>query len=618
MILQSLYERDKALGEKLPDGFVRKEIPLIIVIDPAGSLVLVKGLEDGAKEQGESHTIPTPVTRTSGVSPNLFWDHYGYVLGLAKKETEKECAKSRRQMDAFVEQVRQFAKKFPSNPVFQAVKAFYDKEEYLRITQDEDKVATITKKPGANMTFLVSFPGGSDRLVTDEQDLRDYQSAHYYAGQTDGEEAICLITGRKGPISRLHPGIKLSGMPLSLVNFQVNSGYDSYGKSQAYNAPVSPQAAEGYASALNDLLGKGKDTNYFLAGITYVFWTSHTDEDKLAGDFKSATFSPPLAPKEEDGKKRKPTKGKGKTPLQIDRAKCKKVLSTLRAIRGDKNALPQRESEERFYLLALEPGRGRISVKLFVEGTIREIFAHTLQHLEDLKIYGREVKRMDDDPAIPSLYALVGALMPAALKADKWPKRPIEALVRSITTGAPYPTDLYTSCLQRIKAERNVSELRAAYIKGYINRDYRYRHHTEENIITMSLNKNQTNKGYLAGRLFAVLECLQQIANSKATITDSYFGNAMTSPAAVFPYLIRLSIHHQKKAKRDQPGFYKECTKQLDEIMALLGGDETPYPTHFTLEEQGFFSLGYYHQKQYHYSSKEEKEAINNNSSSED
>lgn len=274
MILQSLYERDKALGEKLPDGFVKKEIPLIIVIDPAGSLVLVKGLEDGAKQQGESHIIPTPVTRTSGVSPNLFWDHYGYVLGLAKKESEKECAKSRRQMDSFVEQVRQFAEKFPSNPVFQAVKAFYDKEEYLKITQDEDQVAAITKKPGANMTFLVSFPGGSDRLVTDEQDLKDYQSAHYYAGQTDGEEAVCLITGHKGPISRLHPGIKLSGMPLSLVNFQVNSGYDSYGKSQAYNAPVSPQAAEGYASALNDLLGKDKDTNYFLAGITYVFWTS--------------------------------------------------------------------------------------------------------------------------------------------------------------------------------------------------------------------------------------------------------------------------------------------------------------------------------------------------------
>ena len=92
----------------------------------------------------------------------------------------------------------------------------------------------------------------------------------------------------------------------------------------------------------------------------------------------------------------------------------------------------------------------------------------------------------------------------------------------------------------------------------------------------------------------------------------------MTSPAAVFPYLIRLSIHHQKKAKRDNPALYTICAKQLDEIMALLGGDESPYPTHFTLEEQGFFSLGYYHQKQYHYSSKEEREAIDNNSSSED
>ena len=90
MILQSLYERDKTLGEKLPIGFVKKEIPFVIVISLEGCLVSVEGLGRSPKDKGTIYTIPTPVTRTSGVSPNLFWDHYGYVLGLARKDTEKE------------------------------------------------------------------------------------------------------------------------------------------------------------------------------------------------------------------------------------------------------------------------------------------------------------------------------------------------------------------------------------------------------------------------------------------------------------------------------------------------------------------------------------------------
>lgn len=610
MILQSLYERDKTLGEKLPIGFVKKEIPFVIVISLEGCLVSVEGLGRSPKDKGTIYTIPTPVTRTSGVSPNLFWDHYGYVLGLARKDTEKEWEKSMRQMGAFVEQVRHFTEKYPSNQAFQAVKAFYDKEEYLRITSDEEMVADITRSPGANMTFRIS---PVDKLVTDEQDLKDYQSTYYYADQTDGKDAICLITGQKGPISRLHPGIKLSGMPISLVNFQVNSGYDSYGKSQAYNAPVSPQAAEGYANALNQLLGRDKPTNYFLAGITYVFWTSHAVDDKLIRDFRAATFAPPVTTETEPKQRSKrKTKTRATSPSEIEDNKSREVLDALRAVYGSKNAFINTESEERFYLLALEPGRGRISVKLFVEGTVREIFGNTIRHHEDLKIYGKEVKRESDEPAIRSIYSLIASVMPAKLKSDKWPKRPIEALVRSIATGTPYPMDLYTSCLQRIRAERTVSELRAAYLKGYLNRAFRYKYHTEENIITMALDKNQTNKGYLAGRLFAVLESIQQTANNKATITDSYFGNAMTSPAAVFPSLMRLSIFHQKKAKRDNPALYTFCAKQLDEIMALMEGKEAPFPTHFNLEEQGFFSLGYYHQKQYHFAPKEEKEIIDN------
>lgn len=608
MILQSLYERYISSTTKQDKGFGEQEIRFIIIIDKNGKFIR---LEDAPM----TYIVPTRVQRTSNDKAYLFWDNPEYVLGYP------ETVRSRARLKLFITRVNEICERYPNNPSFNAVRLFYETKQQDELLKKKEYEELLQAKGTLWTSFRLDteYP---ENLVACENDLHKYQEEKYYQSlceQKNGKtiKGRCLVTGEVSDVVVTHNKLEYFSAPL--VSFQKLQGYDSYGKTQGLNAPISAEASAGYVEALDDLLHKGNNTNYYLAGITYAFWISHDRDDELIGNYKAATFGSTGTAKTEQkqsiGRKRE-TRA---TPPGSKRDKRSRVvLDSLRAVCGDKNAYIDTESEERFYLLAMEPVKGRIAVKLFVEGTIREIFAHTLQHLEDLKIYGREVKRMDDDPAIPSLYALVGALMPAALKADKWPKRPIEALVRSITTGAPYPTDLYTSCLQRIKAERNVSELRAAYIKGYINRDYRYRHHTEENIITMSLNKNQTNKGYLAGRLFAVLECLQQIANSKATITDSYFGNAMTSPAAVFPYLIRLSIHHQKKAKRDQPGFYKECTKQLDEIMALLGGDETPYPTHFTLEEQGFFSLGYYHQKQYHYSSKEEKEAINNNSSSED
>lgn len=620
MILQSLYERHQNIGVKLPTGFQLKELPFIIVIDPDGTFVRVEGIGADPKAKVKQYLVPTAVGRTSAIVPNLFWDNFGYVLGLSKKDTDKDRAKTANQREAFAAQVKQFSELYPANAGFGAVAAFYDQKEYEKITSDLDLVAAITKKPGSNLSFRLSTEADPRNLIAGDADLRAYQDKHYLDSKADpgASNAICLITGKKGPVTRIHPGIKMGGMPISLVSFQVNSGYDSYGKQQALNAPVSPEAAEGYADALNALLGRDKSTNYFLSGITYVFWSSGKSDEDLVENFKSATFEPPMTTIEEEsdsgsekkkGKRKSKGSQKGSSRQIIDKKASRKVLSALKSIVGDKNALIDTDSSDRFYLMALEPGTGRISVKFFVEGTVKEIVHHTLQHLEDLKIYGDYTKTEEDEPVIRSIYSLIASSMPGALKADKWPKRPIEALVRSITTGAPYPADLYSSCIQRIKADRSVTELRAALIKAYINRNYRLKNHTSQNIITMALDKAQTNKGYLCGRLFALLESMQAAANDKATITDSYFSAASTTPGYIFPRLLNLSNHHYSKLIRDNEkvGLGRNLKKQIEEIMGLMGADEVPFPIRLTLEEQGYFSLGYYHQRRYNFMNKELK-----------
>ena len=68
----------------------------------------------------------------------------------------------------------------------------------------------------------------------------------------------------------------------------------------------------------------------------------------------------------------------------------------------------------------------------------------------------------------------------------------------------------------------------------------------------MSLDKTNQTPAYLCGRLFAVLEKLQQDASNNSlnrTIKDAYFASASAKPALVFPKLIRLAQNHLSKGQ---------------------------------------------------------------------
>ena len=110
----------------------------------------------------------------------------------------------------------------------------------------------------------------------------------------------------------------------------------------------------------------------------------------------------------------------------------------------------------------------------------------------------------------------------------------------------------------------------------------------------MALNEQSTNPAYVLGRLFAVLEKVQQeaIGNVNASIKDRYFTSACASPASVFPILLRLSQHHIAKADY---GYVRD--RRIQEIMGLLDVESNPIPTRLTLDEQGVFVMGYYHER---------------------
>lgn len=114
----------------------------------------------------------------------------------------------------------------------------------------------------------------------------------------------------------------------------------------------------------------------------------------------------------------------------------------------------------------------------------------------------------------------------------------------------------------------------------------------------MGVNEDCNDIAYVLGRIFSVLERIQLEASNrtiKTTIRDRYFNSACATPALIFPILLKLKNSHMKKLERDKIGIKVILENEISYLMEKL---PTQLPKQLTLEEQGQFALGYYHQQQ--------------------
>ena len=241
--------------------------------------------------------------------------------------------------------------------------------------------------------------------------------------------------------------------------------------------------------------------------------------------------------------------------------------------------------DDKFYILGLAPNSARIAVVYWSETSLKDFAGKLLKHFNDMEI-------QDTRPNPKPYMGLRSIISSVSLDYDISKASPnlCEAVVKSIFQGLPYPSTLYSACIRRIRAEQKLTITRAAIIKAYLNR----LHNNDKKIETM-LDKENTNQGYLCGRLFAVLENLQYNANEQDSIRSSYMNAASTTPSTVFSTILKLSNNHYGKLAKDKKGLAIFFDKQKNEIMSLL----SEFPDTLELKDQGNFFLGYYHQKNY-------------------
>ena len=221
------------------------------------------------------------------------------------------------------------------------------------------------------------------------------------------------------------------------------------------------------------------------------------------------------------------------------------------------------------------------------------------QHYEDLSIQ----KQFDTDmPSVP-VWKILGETQSKISDDKSVPTYLSTTLMRAVLLGENYPNSLYQTILLRIHAEQDINYYKASIVKACLLRKTRETgNNIYKEVLTLSLNENSNNRAYLLGRLFAVLEKVQKDANPnvKSTIRDKYFSSASTTPAATFPILLSLAQHHI--AKLDYGVYYD---KMIGEIMDKLEVDIEPFPKNLSLDEQGIFYLGFYHQRNSLYKGKD-------------
>lgn len=571
MILKSLYDYYNDRADKLPAiGTELKEIPYVIVIDKDGRFIRFESKRID-KRRCATFSVAKTVSRTSAPKPNILWDNGKYVLGL--EESHNRCH------ELFVEKVREIASRHPEDISIQALVKFYNTPASALLADISNDQLYGEIKDALSMNFSFQLEG-DDCLIAEKPHL--FMDIHQ---DDDGEpeEGRCLVTGVKGPIIRTFSSTPLPGnSPMAaLVSFQVNSGYDSYNKKQAYNAPISVDAEAAITAALKNMLDKNSQNKAGIGNRTFLFWGSGNSDLSTAVE-ESMSWMLNINNKADN-----PDEAVGKVTKLFKSIYSGQIKTTL---------------DDRFHILGMAPCAGRIAVVLWMDTELKNFAEKIYAHFNDMEM--ADTRKPEDRKPYFGVYSMVSAVTRGGKLSDALPNL-VEGVTDAIINGTPYPMTLYAGALERIRNElndRTVTLPRAAILKAHINRSTK--HSTKHKPLQPMLDKTNDSPGYLCGRLTAVLEKIQHDTESGDSIRTRYMGAASATPSTVFPAMLNVSIHHSEKLSKEQTKIFFEQLKQ--EIIGKLPVDG--FPSHLDLHEQGRFFVGYYHQRADLYTKKDNNE----------
>lgn len=512
-----------------------------------------------------------PAVQRSGTAPQpmLAVDTAEYVLGWPRDDTY--AAKADRYHTAFRELIAKWQATDP-NPAASAVLRFLQSNGQARLERPSELAGTD----------LVAFRVVGEvarEFAHQTESARRFWAAE--AARRKGSERIglCLVCGQVGRLlqtipqqlpTRLVPGATNSASLISMN--KAAHGFDL--QVQLVHTPICPTCGLQAITALEALLS-GQSTSDTLPGqdARLAWWVT---ED---ASFDYEVLDEP-------------------TPERVA-----ELLGS--AAKGQASNTPDLSM---FCALVVGGNVARVVVREWIERPLDDIVGHLEQWFADHQI----ADAWTGEPVYVPLRRLAtvsGRWIPGrggrgayarfgASGADR-PEGLYHALLKTALLGTPLPPKLLAHLIQRIRSDGRVDTERTALLRLALRR--RPGVLNPESYMP-TLNPQNHQPAYLAGRLFAVLQDLQEYTawvrkeQLNVTFTDRYFARAITSPAVALVAGRKDARAWLKRLRRDRPVMADRYDQQLADLFKQLD-DTGGVPHGAVLAEQAAFILGYSQQR---------------------
>ena len=578
--LERAYHRLAKEDKVPPIGYSDERIDYCVVLNtegrPVGQPVDLRD-HSGRRPVALPRSVPRPEKRTVKIVPNFLWDKTSYSLGAVEDMKDEAPEKRQHHAERVAEQYKAFqnrhlvALQHESDAGLVACYRFLQwwKPEYFDVRGWPDEMK------GANVVFRLE---GDHNFIHNRETARQLWASQMNQSR-NSDKSVCLVTGERSSIARLHPSIKgvrgAQSSGASIISFNLDA-FTSYGHKQGDNAPVSEDAAAAYTSVLNHFL-RTNENRVQIGDSSTVFWADGSNAEAVeaifASFFNDATD----------------------TNDEISEQTIKPILEKISSGRPMEEIRPDLPQGVRFYVLGLAPNAARISIRFWLEDNFATLAEHILYHYRDMRL--NPPPRQEQ----PSIWRclLETATTKAKNRYEHIPPQLAGDMLRAILTGHAYPQTLLSTILMRLRSDKAITDLRIALLKAVICRKRRMAGHSQKEDFLVSLDPTNADPGYLLGRLFACFEYAQTQAlggKINATICYKFYGAASATPRSVFPILQRNAMHHLSRLRKDRTGTHRNIDNAITQIYECAAADALFVPT-LSMDHQALFAIGYYHQK---------------------
>ncbi len=615
-ILASLARAYDRLENMPPYGYSTEKVGFVISLRDDGTVATIADLRDGDGKKRQPRLMPVPqaVKRTVGIESNVLWDKTSYALGVTAGEGKRTLAEHADFLKRHAELLADI-----EDEGLQALLAFlklWRPEHYATSGWPNDLL-------DQNVVFSLEKERLSGKFLHDRPAARALVAR--LSGQDAADGRICLVTGERGAVARLHPSIKgvwgAQSSGAALVSFNLEA-FNSYGHEQGDNAQVGQIAAFKYTSALNRLLDRSSGHRLQIGDASTVFWAD--SGDAVAAAMAERLFQEMIDPRalsdEEQDAIARETRLEEAAEDRTATARIRDALSRMR--RGERlDAIePALAQGVRFQVLGLAPNAARLSVRFYFEDEFGVLADNYRAYLQDMAL-----EPWPERAPPPSIRRCERRTAPAmrdrngrvTFDADAVSPLLAGELLRAVLTGARFPSALLSLLLMRVRSDQYIDAIRIALVKAAIVRRMRLERRlprnadgTEQEDYLMRSDPDDPNPARRLGRLFAVIERAQRAALGdavNATVADKFLAAASATPGRVVPNLIRNARDHHIKRLRNghsdadwikDADHARRVAGALDrDIGRLVAQFDDGFPLQFAAEEQGLFLIGYYQER---------------------